>query len=87
MMQAVLDENCLELTAARVTDLRLRPANDGAVERLQLALEQCLPVEPDPRRAGFYEASIEGHRYYFHVFARRPVRVFLLACWRQSRVV
>ena len=82
MTQAVLEHNCLEVLGAEVSDLRLRPASDCAPEGLRQALAQCLDVEPDPRRPGFYEASIDGRRYYFHVVpGRRPARVLLLARW------
>ena len=81
MTQVVLEQECLELPAARVIDLRRGCARDDAVGRLVSALRRGLPVEPDPRRSDFYETSLNGSRYYFHVFRRRPERVYLLAAW------
>jgi len=52
---------------------------------LRRELESGLAVDPDARRPNFYEASIEGHRYYFWVLPQkgRSRKVFLLACWQQ----
>lgn len=77
MTAAVLEQDCLELPAARVLDLRRRATGD-VPPRLAAALRCGLPVEPDPRRPGFYEASLDGSRVYFHVYGRR---VYLLAVW------
>ena len=77
---AVLDQLCLELPGARVVDLRRRRW-DHADDELRRQLEQGLAVDPDPRRTDFYEASINGRRFYFHVFLRRTPRVYLLASW------
>lgn len=77
MTAAVLEQNCLELLAARVLDLRRRPTGDVA-QRLAAELRCGLAVDPDPCRPGFYEASLDGARVYFHVYGRR---VYLLAVW------
>lgn len=81
MTPAVLEQECLELPVARVIDLRRRAGADDAPRQLELALRRGVPVEPDPRRLDFYESSLNGSRYYFHVFRRRPERVYLLAVW------
>ena len=78
MPQAVLEQNSLELPAARVIDLR-RGATDDAARRLQESLRSGLAVDQDLNRPDFYRASIGDARYYFHVFRRRS-RVYLLAC-------
>jgi hypothetical protein len=77
--QAVLEQECLELSAVRVIDLRRGHRDDNAPRQLAAALQHGLPVEPDPRRTDFYECSLHGSRYYFHVARRRPERVYLLA--------
>lgn len=82
MSAAVLEQECLEVSTARVIDLRrARAGGEDAPQRLASALRRGLPVEPDPRRPDFYESSLDGSRYYFHVFRRRPERVYLLAVW------
>ncbi len=82
MMQAVLEQPTLELPAALVYDLRHRGRGDGSAPRLEALLRQGLPVEPDPRRKDFYEATADGRRYWFYVRRGRPDRVYLLAVWR-----
>ena len=85
MIEAILDYACLELPRTSVRDLRLRPVADDAAQRLRHALGKGLGVEPDLRRPGFYEAEIDGFRYYFHVVpGRDPARVLLLARWPES---
>jgi hypothetical protein len=74
---AVFESNCLELPTVRVLDRRRRPTGD-VPQRLAAALRRGLPVEPDPRRPDFYEASLDRRRVYFHVYNRY---VYLLAVW------
>ena len=81
MTNAVLEQECLELPTVRVIDLRHGQPDDSAPWELASGLRRGLPVEPDPRRPDFYECSLNGSRYYFHVFRRRPERVYLLAVW------
>jgi hypothetical protein len=50
------------------------------VQAVERALRLGLPAEPDPRRASFYEADVEGYRYYFCI--RQPSRVLLIFRWR-----
>ena len=79
---AVLEQECLELPTARVIDLRRRGRpDDDAPRQLASGLRIGLPVESDPRRPDFYECSLNGSHYYFHVFRHRPERVYLLAVW------
>jgi hypothetical protein len=78
---AVLEQECLELPTVRVIDLRRGQRDDNAPRQLASGLRRGLPVEPDPRRTDFYECSLHGSRYYFHVAHRRPERVYLLAVW------
>ena len=68
----------LELRGVRIEDLSRRRA-PGAAEALASALAHGLAADPDPHRAGFYEASVDGWRYYFW---RVPTgKVYLLARW------
>lgn len=89
MTEAVLERPILEawgwiqLPGVRVADLRPKGSDRAAAERLRCELERGVEVDPDPRRANFYEASIDGYRYYFDVVAGRPAKVFLLARWRE----
>ena len=89
MTHAVLDHPVsqgqvwLELSRVQVKDLRRNSADSGAAESLRHSLEAGLAADPDPRRANFYEASLDGFRYYFHVLPGRPTKVFLLARWRE----
>ena len=76
---AVLEQECLELPDVRIVDLRRGRPDDSAPRQLASGLRRGLPVEPDPRRPDFYECSLNGSRYYFHVFRRRTGRVYLLA--------
>ncbi len=78
---SILEQECLELPTARVIDFRRGQPRDNAPRELALGLRRGLPVDPDPRRPDFYECSFHGSRYYFHVFRRRPERVYLLAVW------
>ena len=88
VLETVLSEQeWIELPGVKVVDLRKRDKPSAgaseAVERLRRALEKGVAAHPDPRRANFYEASIDGFRYYFHVAPRRPATVFLLGRWRE----
>lgn len=94
MTQAVLDrpvsdeQEWIELPGVKVVDLRKwdkPPACPSqAVEALRRALEQGVAADPDPRRSNFYEASVDGFRYFFHVPPRRHPTVFLIARWREG---
>jgi hypothetical protein len=74
----------IELPGVRVVDL----SHQGAAvlpERLRTALEAGVEAEPDPRRVDFYEAVVEGYRYYFQIVPAhdgRPAKAFLLATIR-----
>jgi hypothetical protein len=89
MTEAVLErpvsdaQGWIQLPGVRVADLRPGGGDRGAVELLRRELERGLDVDPDPRRANFYEASMDGYRYYFDVVPGRPAKVFLLARWRE----
>src|SRR5712692_6980853 len=89
VMETALDQapssnqQWLELPGVRVIDLLRERHGSQAADTLQRALAAGCPAEPDPRRRNFYEASIDGHRYYFHVLEARPPKVFLLARWPQ----
>jgi hypothetical protein len=66
---------------ARVIDLRPNRGDKGAQEALRHSLEMGAAAEQDPKRVSFYETSLDGYRYYFHVAPSRPPRVYLLARW------
>ena len=68
----------------RVLNLTGRSLDPRALEGLRERLEFGLSVLPDPRRANFYQAQVEGYQYYFHVLERenRPLTVFLLSSRR-----
>jgi hypothetical protein len=72
------------MPGVRVVDLSQQGRSEY-VERLRRALEMGVEAEPDPRRADFYEAAVDGYRYYFHVVPAgedRPAKAFLLATIR-----
>jgi len=71
----------LALPGVRVINLTRRSLDCQVLEGLRERLESGLNVLPDPRRANFYQASLDGYQYYFHVldYADRPSRVFLLS--------
>ena len=76
-----VDQQRLELPGAHLVDLLRDRRGRQSSDVLRRALESGCPVEPDPRRPNFYEASIDGYRYYFHVLEARPPKVFLVARW------
>ncbi|MBI3667381.1 MAG: hypothetical protein HY236_14345 [Acidobacteria bacterium] len=73
----------LQLPGVAVTDLRRSGIDLSGPQALRRRLELGLAADPDPRREHFYEAVIDGHRFYFHVLPRqRPgAKVWLLARW------
>lgn len=75
------DRQWLQLPGVRVVDLLRERHGSQAADILRRALDAGCPAEPDLRRRNFYEASIDGHRYYFHVLESRPAKAFLLARW------
>jgi len=74
------DQTWLEIPALQVTDLRRDGVARGGPERLRRALGNGLAAEPDPNRSNFYEAEVDGLRYYFWVAS--PDKVYLLAAWQ-----
>lgn len=89
MMLAILEkpvsdaQGWIQLPGVRVADLRPNGSDRFVAGMLRRELERGLAVDPDPRRANFYEASLNGYRYYFNVMPGRPAKVFLLARWAE----
>jgi hypothetical protein len=87
VMETALDQalssnqQWLELPGVRIVDLLRDRHGSQAADALRRALAAGCAVEPDPGRRNFYEASIDGSRYYFHVLEARPPKVFLVARW------
>ncbi len=71
----------IRVAGPRIIDLRPNGGDKGIQDALRRSLETGTDAEPDPKRAGFYETSLDGYRYYFQVAPGRPARVYLLARW------
>ena len=92
MTAAVLDDLVtskqvwLQLHGVAVTDLRRNGIDVNASQVLRRQLERGAAVDPDPRRENFFETTIDGCRYYFHVVSRRGpgTKVWLLARWPEA---
>lgn len=78
------NQEWLAVRGACVLDLRRGLRDPQALEALRRALEAGVVADRDPRRARFYEASISGHRYYFHLPPYDLKKALLLARWRDT---
>lgn len=70
----------VQAPGAEVVSLRPNGRETG-VDALQRAVHLGVEANADPRRRNFYEVSMGGYRYYFHVSLARPAKVYLLARW------
>jgi hypothetical protein len=88
MMETLLEPQSKSATWVHIPGVRvfsLRPnGRESGVDALQRAIEQGIESEPDTHRLNFFEASIGGNRYYFHVSPAFPPRVYLLARWPET---
>ena len=70
----------VHVPGAEVVSLRPNGRETG-VDALRRAIHLGVEANADPRRRNFYEVSMGGYRYYFHVSPGHPAKVYLLARW------